>query len=70
MCAFTQVKHRTAIPCCCDTFLFQIQHIFCLSNPQGIVNNYKDHLEKSWNEKKDQFGGRQKGNAILSSHVY
>lgn len=42
-----------------------IQHIFCLSHPQGIVTNYKEHLEKTWAEKKDQFGGRQKGKAAI-----
>lgn len=25
------------------------------------MDNYKEHMEKSWSEKKDQFGGRQKG---------
>lgn len=29
------------------------------------MDNYKEHLEKSWSEKKDQFGGRQKGKRIL-----
>lgn len=28
---------------------------------QGILNHLKETVEKNWNEKKDEFGGRQKG---------
>lgn len=30
------------------------------------MENYKEHIEKSWSEKKDQFGVRQKGKPNVS----
>lgn len=36
----------------------QQQHQF---KTQGILNHLKETVEKNWNEKKDEFGGRQKG---------
>lgn len=37
----------------CFSFMFYVE--------QGIEEHYKENLEKTWTDRKDQFGGRQKG---------